>query len=198
MEIPFYKNLDLYCAQACMKMIIGYFDPKNKINLDKLSELSHKRKDGGTNSTGIVLAFHDLGYEVKLYTKTLEDEQLSPETQEYYDKYGIDKKIKGSIIQKAKNKGLIIVKKLNLHNIKNFLDKKQGVIALINWNKVVDKKGYTGHFVVLTKIVGNSIYFHQPGPNDATPNKKISRELFMNAFNSEGTDNDVIIVKGKN
>ena len=197
MQIPFHKNPDMYCAQACMKMIVGYFDPKNKIDLDKLSKLSHKRKDGGTNSTGIALAFHDLGYKVKLYTKTLKDEQLSSETQDYYDKYGIDKELKGSIIQKAKNKGLIIVKKLNLQKIKNFLDKKHGVIALINWNKVVGKKGYTGHFVVLTRITNNSTYFHQPGPNDATPNKKITSELFMNAFNAEGTDNDVIIVKGK-
>ncbi len=197
MNIPFTKNPELYCAQACMKMIIDYFDPNNNLDLERLAKLSYKRKDGGTNSVGIVLAFDNLGYKATLFTKKLNIEHENS-AKEYDEKYGISKNELNVLIKKAQRKKLVKVKLITFNDLKSLVKKQQGIITLIDFSKISKKNNYIGHYLVITNITNNSITFHQPGTENATQNCTISKELFLEAFNAEGTDNDVIVIEGKN
>jgi uncharacterized protein YvpB len=57
--------------------------------------------------------------------------------------------------------------------------------------------GFTGHLVVVTGFDDQNVFFHESGPFNAQPNYKVPKRLFIDAWNSKGTDNDAIIVFGK-
>ena len=101
-------------------------------------------------------------------------------------------------IDKLINKNIFEKRILSLSEIEKHILKGHVPIVLIDNNKVSGKRDlYQGHYVVLTGFNDNDIYYHDSGPTDALPNKKVPRERFIEAFNANGTDNDVIIVYGK-
>lgn len=51
--------------------------------------------------------------------------------------------------------------------------------------------------LILEGFDSKSIYYHESGPGDPTPNKKVSKKAFIKAWNANGTDNDVVLVYGK-
>ena len=70
-------------------------------------------------------------------------------------------------------------------------------MVLIDWNKVTGTMApYQGHFGVLTGFDKDNVHFHNSGPANA-PDMRIRKETFMDAWNANGTDNDVLIVYGK-
>ena len=65
-------------------------------------------------------------------------------------------------------------------------------------NVISGKKGqYQGHFVAITGFDDKYVCYHESGPNHPEPNKRVLKETFIEAWNANGTDNDVVIVFSK-
>ena len=88
-------------------------------------------------------------------------------------------------------------KVLQLTEIESHIKKGHVVMALIDNNKIISKEGYQGHFVILTGFDHENVFYHDSGPRDAKPDKRISKSAFMEACSANGTDNDIVIVSGK-
>ena len=69
---------------------------------------------------------------------------------------------------------------------------------LIDRNKIVGKEGfYQGHFIIVTGFDDQNVFYHEYGPENSEANKKVLKSTFIDAWNANGTDNDIIIVYGK-
>ncbi|NQT91059.1 MAG: hypothetical protein HQ558_07385 [Candidatus Omnitrophica bacterium] len=54
---------------------------------------------------------------------------------------------------------------------------------------------YAGHFVIVTHITDTEVWYHDTGREDGA-HRKISKDRFIQAWCADGTDNDVIIIRG--
>ncbi|MDD4353907.1 MAG: peptidase C39 family protein, partial [Candidatus Nanoarchaeia archaeon] len=124
----------------------------------------------------------------------------------FYEKYGEDAEIiikKTDLpvlldsIKKLKKHDLFINKKFEFSKISDELLKGNIVIVIINTKILEGLKGYNGHFVVITGIDDENVFYHDSGPKNPTPNKKVKRALFESAWNDKNTGNDVLIVRKK-
>ena len=197
--LTLYKNSGLFCAQACMKIILKHYFPKKKFSLQKLSKLTYKRRNGATYTLGVVLALDKLGLKTKYYTKTKLNKKHKQHKliQKYCKKYLLSEKTKEKLIQEIKKKKLVTVKKLKLTDLKKFLKKNYLIILLLNWALIKNKKKYIGHFVILNKIDSRVVSVINVGPKEASVNYKIPLKKLNKAWHSRGTDSDVIVIYGK-
>ena len=101
-------------------------------------------------------------------------------------------------IRKLKKYHLFEKKKLSFEEIKFHIEQGHVPLMLVDYNKIVGKEGlYQGHFLVVTGFDSSHIFFHESGPENAEANKKIQQSIFLEAWDANGTDNDVVIVFGK-
>lgn len=148
----------------------------------------------------------DVGLKVKFYSK----ENLEPflEGEKFYRKrYGkdadkilkfVDVPIVTKSIEKLLNYDIFEKKKISISEIEQYIKENSVPLVLIDNNKIIRKKGfYQGHAVVITGFDDKYIYYHDSGPHNPTPNKKVKKKLFVEAMDANGTDNDCIIVFGK-
>lgn len=85
-------------------------------------------------------------------------------------------------------------KDLSITQLTKLLTKNSIPIILINWNILTKKKNYQGHFVVLSGHDEKNIYIHNPGIAKAQAFMPIKKELFKKAWESKGTDKDLILI----
>jgi len=207
LNIPFYKNDEEgnQCVQVAMKTVLKYFLKKD-YSLDKLDKLTGRREGKWTWTFQMVPVLHDLGLKVKFYSK--EDIEPYLEGEPFIRKhFGKDagKVLKHSdvdvIANSARNtlKYNVFEKKvLSFDEIEQHIKENHVSLVVIDHNKIVGKKGlYQGHFVVITGFDKDYVYYHEPGPKNPEPNKKILKEVFIEAWDANGTDNDIVIVFGR-
>ncbi|RJQ15689.1 hypothetical protein C4573_06045 [Candidatus Woesearchaeota archaeon] len=207
LNIPFYKNDGdgSQCMQVAMKIVLKHFLNKD-FALEELDKLTRRKANRWTSTVQIASVLQDLGLNVKYYSK----EDLEPylEGEPFIRKhFGKDaekilSRIDVPVMVKATKKLLkyaIFEKKaLSLKEIEQHLQQDHIPMVLIDYNKIIQKKDfYQGHFVVLTGFDDQYVYYHESGPNNPEANKKVKKELFKEACNANGTDNDCIIVYGK-
>jgi hypothetical protein len=206
-KIPFYENNGdgNQCMQVAMKCVLKHFLDK-EFSLDELDKLTGRKKNLWTYTPQIVSALYDIGLDVKLYSK----EDLEPflEGEPFFRKhYGkdADKILQYTDVptvvkstQTLISKNIFKKRILSLKEILNNLNKGYIPMVLIDYNKITRKDGfYQGHFVIITGFDDENIYFHESGPTNPEPNKKVKKEFFKEAINANGTDNDCVIVYGK-
>lgn len=194
------KNPGLFCAQACIKIILKHYYPKRGFSLQELAKLSYKRKNGVTDSLGIILVFDKLGLKVKGFTEKLELNKRYKQEKSLHDcykKYSSSKKIQAKLIKETKLKKLVNIKKLEINDIEKFLKKKYLIILLLNWATIKNKKGYRGHFIILNSIDSKEVSIVNVGPKKPSLNYRIPRNKFVKAWHSKGTDSDAIVISGK-
>ncbi|MFH1307966.1 MAG: hypothetical protein ABIH72_03870 [archaeon] len=207
LKIPFYENKGdgNQCMQIAMKIVLKHFLGKD-YSLEELDKLTGREQGKWTYTSQIVPVLYDLGLEVKLYSSESLEPYLEgePFIRKHFGK-SADKVIKMSNIPVMVNS----VKKLLKYDIfeKKLLDFKeieqhlaQGHIPLIviDNNILIGKKDfYQGHFVAITGFDKYNVYYHESGPFQPTPNLKVKKQIFIDAWNSPGTDNDLVIVFGK-
>ena len=192
LNIPFRKSEeDTECAQRCLQMILEYFEEKHSIK--KLSRLTKQLPSGMTWTAGIAMASKKLGFGTKIISKS----NFSHEKDEieYYKKNTKEMKTLHNLIKE--NKRLKIKTNetnLSITQLTKLLTKNSIPIILINWNVLTKKKKYQGHFVVLSGYDNKNIYVHNPGIAKAQPFMKIKKELFKKAWESKGTDKDIVLI----
>ena len=208
LPLPYYRNDgDGYqCMQVAMKIVLKHFLKKDYslADLDRITG----RKEGGYNTftQQIAPALYDLGLDVTYYTSGNPPEWLQGEDYiraQWADE--ADKMLKVIDVQSmvAATRRLLDYaiwerKHLTIEEIEEALRQGHVPMALVDYHKIMPRYGrYKGHFIVLTGYDEKHITFHEPGPRYAAPNKKIEKGVFMTAWSAKGTDNDIIIVRGK-
>lgn len=207
LNIPFYENNGdgNQCLQVAGKCIIKYFLDK-EYSLENLDKLTGRKEGHWTSTSQIASVLYDVGLKVKFYSK----EDLEPFLggEEFYrEHYGkdADKILKFTdvptvtkSIENLLNYNIFEKKKISVSSIEESIEMGSVPIVLIDNNKIAGKKDfYKGHAVVITGFDENHIYYHDSGPCNPTPDKRVEKKLFVEAMDANGTDNDCIIVSGK-
>jgi len=85
-------------------------------------------------------------------------------------------------------------RKLDFSEAEKSFNQGAMAIMLLDNSKIYGTQNYAGHFVTITKINQTHVVYHDTG---GTPNRAVEKEKFLEAWNAKGTDNDIIIIKGK-
>ena len=67
LSVPFYANPDgVHCLQACLKMVLKYFDPDKDYTWKELDKISAKKENKWTWPTATLLFLIKNGYQVEV------------------------------------------------------------------------------------------------------------------------------------
>jgi len=192
LNIPFYKSeKDIECAQRCLQMVLKYF--KEKHSIKELSKLTKQLPTGMTWTAGIARASKILGFNTKIISKT--NFSHSENEIEYYKKHAKEMDTLHALIKENKQLNIpSLEKNLSINQLTKLLTKNSIPIILINWNTLAKKENYQGHFVVFSGYDDENIYIHNPGITKAQAFMPIKKELFKKAWESKGTDKDIILI----
>ena len=205
-NIPYFENNNngKQCMQVAMKCVLKYFLNKD-FSLDKLDKLTGRKNNFWTYTFQIVPVLYDLGLHLKYYSKESLELFLQWEwfIRQHYWK-DADKILKFTdmpTVLKATEKVLkydvFEKRKLSIDDIEGYIKQGHVPMVVIDNNVILGKNDfYQGHFVVVTGFDKEHIYFHESGPVNPEPNKKVKKSLFEKAFNVDGTDNDCVVVCG--
>lgn len=207
LDVPFYENKleGNQCMQASMKSALKHFLNK-ELSLQELDKLTGRKEGFWTWTSQIVIVLYDLGLDIKYYSKTdlepfLEGE---PFIRKHFGK-DADKILKFTdlpvvmeSIKKLKKYCIFEKKKLSFEDVENQIKQQRVPLMLIDWNKIAGMQdSFQGHFVVVTGFDDKNVFYHESGPQNPKPNKQVQKSAFIDAWNANGTDNDVVIVFGK-
>ena len=194
LNIPFKKSIkDTECGPRALQMVLKYFGKNYSIN--KLSKLTKQLPSGLTWTQGIAVAAKKLGFNVKIFSKSNflhEEKRIN-----YYNKLSKDEGIKvlKELIRESKRLKIPTEEKnLSINQLKKLITPNSIPIALINWFVLSKRKGYSGHFLTLSGYDRENIYVHNPGIANAQEFLPIKNRLFKKAWESPGTDKDLIVI----
>lgn len=187
--------------QSVIKYFLAYEVPAD--NLDKMTGRTFGHQ---TWTPQIIPVLHNMGLSVMYYTKT-DPAQLLKGEEFIRRNYGADAEniirltdipvLKDSV-KKLMRSGLYETTVPTLSEICSEVSDGHLVLALLDWNKIKQRnRTYSGHIGVITGFDEENIYFHDSGPIYPKPNLRIPKHLFLEAWNSTGTDNDLVVVSGK-
>ncbi len=204
-KIPFYKNLSdkTHCFQACLKMIFKYFFPERDYSFKELDKISKKKKNKWTWPMAALLFLRKNGLKVKFHAEL--DYKKFAKNGEYYLKELYPKDAEkiiemSDISAEIKNTkemlkyNIFSVKRISLKDIFRKFQQSYLIIFNINSRIVNRKKGFCGHFVLLTGFDKNNIFIHDPGL-PPKPNRKVSKKLFLKAWQYPKREYDTILIK---
>lgn len=190
LDIPYYKNPDnTHCYQATIKMVLKYFMPEKNFSWKDLEELTAKKNNLWTWPMQGLINLKKMGFEV-INMEYFDYERFRKYPQKYLEEeYGESitrEMIKHSDIQQevriAKNFLSIFGKQTKLpsiEDIKRFTNKGYLIICNVNSRSLNNKKGYVGHFVVISGYDNGCFYINNP---DGKKNQKISLATFRKAW----------------
>ncbi|MDX9970375.1 MAG: hypothetical protein RBS56_00505 [Candidatus Gracilibacteria bacterium] len=207
LNIPFFLNDNdgNQCMQVTMKTVLKYFLDKD-FTLEELDKLTGRKNGLWTWTTQAITVLDDLGLNIKYYSKTdlapfLEGEpfihQHFGKDAEKILKYS-DLPVVIASIKKSLEYNFFENRVLPFEEIEAHISRGHIPIMGIDHNKIIGKNGeFQGHIIIVTGFDEQFVYYHDSGPNNPEQNKKISKSTFLEAWNSNGTDNDVVIVYGR-
>ena len=192
LNIPFYKSKkDTECAQRALQMVLEYFGKKYSIR--ELSSLTRQLPSGMTWTAGIARAAKKLGLNARIISNSNFSHKRN--NIEYYKEHAKEMDTLYSLIKE--NKQLNIQSKetsLSIDQLTNLITKTSIPIVLINWHTLTKKEKYHGHFLTISGYDNENIYVHNPGIASAQAFMPIKKELFKKAWESKGTDKDLILI----
>jgi ABC-type bacteriocin/lantibiotic exporter with double-glycine peptidase domain len=197
LDIPFFKaRKDTDCGPLALKMVSAYFGEDHSFK--ELAKLEYALSNGLVWTLGIAVAAKKLGFPVKMYSLSEEDDFSDIE---YYKKHANNEAmlILKRIKEEASALSVQLVKQsLSLHELIDLIRKDSVPIVLLNWNIIKGKpEGYHGHIVPITGYDEKNVYVHNPGLLNPAAHFPIAREAFMRSWESRGTDKDVVIIYHK-
>ncbi len=202
LQIPFYLNEGRRCAQTSIRSVLSFKGIEK--SLDEIDELMRVNPGTPITLVQIASAFDTLGidfyYPVRAVFERLSWEELERFSKKVYPNELIDSfdfdAIQSSFLDiRNRNAYTVRMNRQSLQELQNLLRAGQIPICLINIEKMDGKEDRKkGHYLILTGIGKKYIYAHDSGPVTAEPNRKISKERFLNGWNLGIIDWDVIIV----
>jgi len=207
LKIPFFSNLpdDMHCMQSCMRMALKYYFPDKDFSFEQIDALIGlgKRKLWSTPVQAVV-AFDDFGLNTKCYAAGDFEKYLREGVNYIKKNYKnwktilkhIDVNLDMKFIREALKRKLLEMKKLQFDEIESFFKKGNIIMLAINTNVFKGKKGYVGHFVLITDIGNDYVEFHDPGL-PPIPRRRESKDNFIQSWYDHDTDRSALVVFGK-
>lgn len=194
LKVPFYKSeKDTDCGPLSLKMSLEYLG--KVYSFEQISKEERQIDTGLVWSAGIARASKQFGF----LTKFISTSNFSHEESdiEYYKKYSNNtaKIVLKEIFDEIRKVGVEIQERnMLLDELLSYVSSNSIPIVLVNWNAIVGKEGFSGHFFPITGYDEENVYVHNPGIVSAMPYLPIKRSLFLHAWESKGTDKDTIII----
>lgn len=193
-DVPYYKSVnETDCGPIVLKMVLEFFG--EEYSFDEISKAERQIDTGLVWSVGIARAAKKLGFRTKMISQT--NFRQEENDIEYYRKYASDN---GMIVLKEladeiKKIGVEIEERnMSLDELLSYVAENSVPIVLVNWYVLAGKEGFSGHFLPITGYDEKYIYVHNPGLASAQDYLPLKRENFLKAWESKGTDKDVVIV----
>lgn len=199
-KLPFYTQGHNECGPTAVRMVVEFLGAE--IPFERIKKEVDSESTGATWSTGLARAAAALGFKVEFFS-------LHPGfNPEWFKMEWYQKQTDGATAAEEKLRRLqeeclrlgvkVEEKSLSTSEILGKLSDKCAAIVLLDWGKVKKANNYVGHFVPIVGFDEKNVYIHQPGPEDATPNFPIPRQLFDEARKSRGTDEDIVFIAKQN
>jgi hypothetical protein len=189
LNVPFFvANTDTDCGPLALKMVASFFGQDH--DYPTLAALERQLKSGMVWSPGIALAARKLGFKANYVTSSITDVHTS----DFYKKYANDDAMM-ILRELLEELGTPEIRQMALPELLSHCTPDSIPVVLLNWNVVSGKEGFFGHFVPVTGYDDNYTYVHNPGKAQAQAHMPIPRETFIKAWESQGTDKDVIVIK---
>lgn len=206
LNIPFYKNDrdGEQCYQVAMQSVLKHFLGKD-FSLEELDKLTLRKFGKWTFTCQIVPVLQELGLKLKFYSDDELEPMLrgEPHIREILGK-DADSRMKfvdvPAVVETARRTleyKLFEKKQLSFQEIEEHIRQDHVPLILFDYRIFSGKDHYQGHFCVVTGFDDSKVYYHESGPLDPEPNKKVDKQKFIQAWYAEGTGSDVVIVYGK-
>jgi len=202
MQIPFYKNHGLRCAQTCMKCALGKVFPDKTFDIKTLENITGRKGNFITWPVQIAAGFQKLGvdffYPVKPNFRCLNFDELknSPGYEKPFSRTDF-KSVKDSIdLIKDSRHFSEVDNDITLEQITDFIDLKKLIpIMLVNYDVLVGRSDESsGHYLVVTRIGQRYVYAHDTGPCNASADKRFLRENIQMSRNLNLIDHGLIFI----
>lgn len=191
-KIPFFRNPGkTHCFQACMKMLAKYYWPNKNYSWEELDCLSGKTKGLWTWIMAGSLWLINQGLEVRDieifdYNRFIEEKEkyliffYGEEAGKKQIKYS---NLKQEIVYAKKfiEKNLIEKRIPNKEDIIKLLKNNYLIVCSVNQQILNNKRGYIGHFVLITGFDDKGYILHDPGL-PAFENRKVNYQTFEKAW----------------
>ncbi len=214
LDVPFFVNTGdgNRCAQVALQCALKYYLGKD-IPVEELDRLTGRKEGKWTSTFQIVAVAWDLGLDVRYYSKspiepyTHTEEEIVKYTRETFPN-AAETILKHSdlpvMLEKATHLtklNLFEKRLLSFQEIEKHITQNHLPLLCIDYAKIaIDKSkypNYSGHFVPMVGFDNESVFYHESGPKNPLANRQVPKKDFIDAWNAEGTDNDVVIVYGK-
>ncbi|HUS52266.1 MAG TPA: C39 family peptidase [Candidatus Bathyarchaeia archaeon] len=204
-DIPFVKNSDNQCGQACTLMILKYFYPKKKISFGQINKIIHGKPDKYTWPFHNAIALDHFGIKAKAFSKEnfftgkkglAQFKKWFGKNFDYLFKKWVDWPTYEWGVKTAKRKNLFKVKTTPFEKIEEMVKKGNIVIVVLDWNTLnkIKNKPYEGHLVIITGLKKDQIYINEP---DEGRDLKYPKKLFKAAYNHPVIKDNLCVVYGK-
>jgi len=198
LDVPFYKQTTpLNCGATALQMILAYFG--EKVDIENLDKLIKTPQEKGISTIKLAIAASNLGYKTEFLSKRVLFDESNLQL-DFYKKYGdINPEQSKSLIAEAKQLGVLVEEKsFPLRELLEKLTSNSLPIVLLDWNVIIGKEGYHGHFVPLIGYDDHNVYVHNHGLSNPSSCMPVPKDLFDQARKAQGTDEDVVVIYGKN
>jgi hypothetical protein len=202
LDIPFVQQEGPTCVPSQAVMALNYYYPERNYTLEQLDQMIGREGEKWAWFSQALPILIQEGLDANYYSLT-PYEQLTPEyVLEYYgedngklindvtDWEGLTESINFLKTSRRYQK-----KKLPWSAVERAFRQGNVIMMIIDYNTLKGMPGlYSGHGVTITYINQTHVVFHNSARE---PNQKAEKERFQEAWNAPGTDNDIIIIKGK-
>jgi hypothetical protein len=202
-EMPYFRqNDDVHCFQACLKMVLKHFLPKKNFTFMELDRMSCRHGDNRSWVCSAAICLNMMDLKVKLYS-IFDYKKFSKRGAEYIKEFypdnvakniisysDIDSEVKNADAMLSKN--IFKLKKLSFSEINKWFMRGKKIILLVNWG-MLNNKEFSGHYVLLTDIDDDNVYIHDPDIEKGSPNRKVEKNLFIEAWKHPEGENAFLI-----
>lgn len=193
-DVPFFANTEggTHCFQACLKMVLKYFEPTREFSWDELDIISAKHPGKWTWSMAGLLWLQDNGYDVT-NIENFEYDEFSKAPVPYMTKMWGNEVAESAVIHTVISDEVEIAKQFDarvdtvyrvpsIKDIREQLEEGKLIICNVNSNILYGQTGWTGHFVVIVGYDEKSLIVHDPGRAPGQANRELSYQQFEKAW----------------
>ncbi len=199
LDIPIRKQASFMdCGATCLKMVFDYFE--SGISYPEISRQIAVREGYCVFANQLALASAELGFITSLYQLSSDSPNRDSSTTDYYDKYtdSQSESVADYLLDMFYDLGgRIFETSVDNDSLLKKLSPDPLIISIVNHNMLIDKAGYSGHFVPITGYDANNVLVHNVSQDWVQPFFPVPRETFDKARKSPGTLESFIVIKRK-